>query len=138
MRNQWLKIRSSSFLHYRHAAYYFANSRTGETTWTNPLTSTSSSSVEDANKASISQVDLGGIDPELAYLDPQCARAMSSRGGQDPPTFAARFNAKTGRFESDPSHDPSRVSQYARARTQAGAYFDVDGWEKRSDRFWIG
>ncbi|PLW08250.1 hypothetical protein PCASD_22125 [Puccinia coronata f. sp. avenae] len=75
-----------------------------------------------------------GIDPELAHLDPQMARIMHAHSSQTEPRFAARFNAKTGRFEADPTRDPSRVSEYAKARSQAEAFFDVDSWEKTLEK----
>jgi hypothetical protein len=105
----------------RTNAYYFVNSRTGERTWRNPLVAT------EPHQPS---PDLGGIDPELAHLDPQIARLVHGHSSHTEPRFAARFNAKTGRFEGDPGRDPGRVSEFARARTQAEAFFDVTGWEK--------
>ncbi|KAG0145212.1 hypothetical protein CROQUDRAFT_659024, partial [Cronartium quercuum f. sp. fusiforme G11] len=122
----------------QQAAYYFVNSVSGETTWTNPFISTSSSELESLNpKEFKSMNELGGIDPELAYLEPQTVSSTRGGGGggggvggQYPPSFTARFNSRTGKFESDLNHDPNRVSQYARARTQANAYFDVEAWEK--------
>lgn len=114
-------------------AYYFANSRTGETTWTNPMIPSQSSS-EPVPRRSEPLTDLGGIDPELAHLDPHMARRIHGHTSLNEPRFTARFNARTGRFEGDPQHDPSRVSEFARARTQAEAYFDVTGWEKSLER----
>ncbi|PLW49602.1 hypothetical protein PCASD_02191 [Puccinia coronata f. sp. avenae] len=111
-------------------AYFFANSKTGETTWTNPLAPPEPSS----SRAPQPLPDLGGIDPELAHLDPQMARIMHAHSSQTEPRFAARFNAKTGRFEADPTRDPSRVSEYAKARSQAEAFFDVDSWEKTLEK----
>ena len=50
--------------------------------------------------------DYGGIDPELAYLDP----SLGARKGQTASgSYAARFNARTGRFEGDPRKNPDRV-----------------------------
>ncbi|POW07949.1 hypothetical protein PSTT_07878 [Puccinia striiformis] len=112
-------------------AYYFANLKTGETTWTNPLVSTEPAPIVAPQR---SPPDLGGIDPELAHLDPQMARIMNAHSSNTEPTFAARFNAKTGRFEGDPTRDPSRVSEFARARTQTEAFFDVAGWEKTLEK----
>lgn len=112
-------------------AYYFANSKTGETTWENPLIPSQPSTSRTAPKP---LPDLGGIDPELAYLDPQMAKVIHAHSSQTEPRFTARFNAKTGRFEADPTRDPSRVSEYARARSQAEAFFDVAGWEKTLEK----
>ncbi|KAH9461043.1 hypothetical protein Pst134EA_017352 [Puccinia striiformis f. sp. tritici] len=112
-------------------AYYFVNSKTGETTWTNPLVPTDPAPIVAPQR---SPPDLGGIDPELAHLDPQMARIMNAHSSNTEPTFAARFNAKTGRFEGDPTRDPSRVSEFARARTQTEAFFDVAGWEKTLEK----
>ncbi|OAV87688.1 hypothetical protein PTTG_29324 [Puccinia triticina 1-1 BBBD Race 1] len=111
-------------------AYYFVNAKTGETTWRNPLVGPEPLAGTSKPTADL----LGGIDPELAYLDPQMARLVSGHGAQTEPRIAARFNARTGRFEGDPTRDPSRVSEFARARTQAEAFFDVSGWEKTLEK----
>jgi len=62
------------------------------------------------------------------------AKVIHAHSSQTEPRFTARFNAKTGRFEADPTRDPSRVSEYARARSQAEAFFDVAGWEKTLEK----
>ncbi|KAA1068376.1 hypothetical protein PGT21_026867 [Puccinia graminis f. sp. tritici] len=113
-------------------AYYFVNSKTGETTWRNPLVPATEPAA--VGVAAQPAPDLGGIDPELAHLDPHFARLIHGHASQTEPRFAARFNAKTGRFEGDPTRDPSRVSEFARARTQAEAFFDVTGWEKTLEK----
>lgn len=93
---------------------------TNETTWQNPFEAPAADPAPEASSSN-------GIDPELAYLDPATKTGSSSAN----PSYTARFNARTGRFEGDPTFDPSRVSEYSRGRKQASAYFDVDGWEKR-------
>ncbi|WAR59858.1 hypothetical protein PtB15_11B499 [Puccinia triticina] len=127
----WLSVPSGvNRLARRTNAYYFVNAKTGETTWTNPLVGPEPLAGTSKPTADL----LGGIDPELAYLDPQMARLVSGHGAQTEPRIAARFNARTGRFEGDPTRDPSRVSEFARARTQAEAFFDVSGWEKTLEK----
>ena len=66
--------------------------------------------------------DLGGIDPDLAYLDPTLAHGPRAQiaGG-----FAARFNARTGKFEGDPNRNPDSVSEFTRQRKKEEFYFDV-------------
>lgn len=83
---------------------------------------------------------LGGIDPELAFLDPSLAytgiignKLASSTAV---PTFTAKFNARSGRFAASGSgggeaRDPNHVSEYERAKRMSEAYFDVDVWKKQ-------
>ncbi|CEQ43184.1 SPOSA6832_05080, partial [Sporobolomyces salmonicolor] len=90
-----------------------ADSETGQTTWKNPLESSSTptvpapatdSATAAASAASTSEAApapapadptaLPPIDPELAWLDPSAAARTSSTGAQ-----LARFNARTGRFQ---------------------------------------
>lgn len=73
------------------------------------------------------RADFGGIDPELAYLDPTLASRARGAGGAG--AYEARFNARTGRFEGDPSRNPDRVSDVQRAKRQNQFYFDYDGWQ---------
>jgi len=130
-----------------HNAWYFFNTRTGETTWTNPLqdlnaVASSSQPPSDPSLATtqdlsystttISMTPMGqaaleqGIDPELAYLDPSLAYGPLSQG---PETYSARFNAHTGKFTAPDGRDPSHVSEYARAQRMSTVFFDVQGWE---------
>ena len=60
------------------------------------------------------------IDPDLAWLDPSAARA----GAERPVTQTARFNARTGRFQADPSLNPDRISEFQRGQRQQEAYYD--------------
>lgn len=79
--------------------------------------------------------ELGGIDPDLAFLDPSLAYTSSSSKlpGGAVPTFTAKFNAHTGRFASGAAgaRDPNHVSEYERAKRMSEAYFDVDEWKKQ-------
>lgn len=89
--------------------------------------------------------ELGGIDPELAFLDPSLASSTSSSSRTGPvPTFTAKFNAHTGRFAAStipgigttaatPAglRDPNHVSEYERAKRMSEAYFDVDAWKQQ-------
>ena len=130
-----------------HNAWYFFNTSTGETTWTNPFqdpnaiastsqppsdpssatTQASPSSTTTATMTPMGQAALEqGIDPELAYLDPSLAHGPLSAG---PGSYSARFNAHTGRFTAPDGRDPSHVSEYARAQRMSAVFFDVQGWE---------
>ncbi|KAG8921889.1 hypothetical protein FRC02_012300 [Tulasnella sp. 418] len=141
--NGWQAIWSPS-----HNAYYFFNSRTNETTWTNPLvppptegssgeagpsTTTSSTSQQSAQTSSTIMTEdaLDGIDPALAYLDPNLYELSRGKGnlgaGQ---TFQARFNSRTGRFTAMNDRDPSHLSEYARAQRMSEVFFDVHKWEE--------
>lgn len=147
-----------------HGAYYFYNSVTQVTTWTNPLApstgaaelsaetpsstsaapstsaitsasasipSTSTSSSLPASRPLPTADQLGGIDPELAFLDPSLAYGGTKTGGGPVPTFAAKFNARSGRFAGGDARDPSHISEYERAKRMSEAYFDVDSWKKQ-------
>jgi hypothetical protein len=141
----------------RANAYYFWNSKTNETTWTNPVmgaapsaaaaaaASSSTSSPAAATTAAPSSTaatssrpsvlptadDLGGIDPDLAYLDPSLSTGASSGGGPSAPTFQARFNARTGRFEKSDARTPEHVGEFARYKRQNEFFFDVGSWERQ-------
>lgn len=127
-----------------HNTYYFYNSVTQETTWTNPLqppvstsanavagsstspeasTSGSSSSVYELQAAAAAQ----GIDPSLAHLDPSLAAGPSSNPAF---SYTAKFNARTGAFTKADGRDPTHLSEYERAKRMSEFYFDVNAWEK--------
>ncbi|KAG8943292.1 hypothetical protein FRC04_002972 [Tulasnella sp. 424] len=135
-----------------HNAYYFYNTRTKETTWTNPLQppnegqsaakdppdssskdaapadSAPSSSHAAQSSGLIPDEVLNGIDPALAYLDPTLYAARA--GGAPQNTFTAKFNARTGRFTAmSDSRDPSYLSEAERAKRMSSVFFDVDKWE---------
>ncbi|ORY73820.1 hypothetical protein BCR35DRAFT_306924 [Leucosporidium creatinivorum] len=112
-------------------AYYFYNSITNETTWTNPLEGGSDANAEASTSAAPaasqdSGPDFGGIDPELAFLDPTLSRQMTSGGGTQ--SFQARFNSRTGRFQGDPSMNPDRISDYSRGTRQQEVFYDTAAW----------
>lgn len=103
-----------------------------EVTWENPLVgaaepSTSASLPPEPSTSSSADV-YGGIDPDLAYLDPSLSRSTTSISAT--PAFQARFNARTGRFQGDPTMNPDRISEFKRGERQQGAYYDVDGWNE--------
>jgi hypothetical protein len=122
----------------QYNAYYFYNTKTQVTTWINPLepeasTSAAVQTTQDPPSAmattSQPQTNAGleGIDPDLAYLDPTLAY-----GGPSNPagTYAAKFNARTGRFTAMDSRDPSHLSEYERAKRMSSVFFDVGAWEQ--------
>lgn len=82
---------------------------------------------ERADSSGPSAADFGGIDPDLAYLDPSLASRARGAGGAG--AHVARFNARTGKFEADPTKNPDRVSDVQRAKRQNQFYFDYDGWQ---------
>ena len=127
-----------------HNAYYFYNTRTQETTWTNPLqhaspspapegeagpststtgASSSTSSIYAIQAAAAAQ----GIDPALAFLDPSLAAPGTPAAGFN---YTAKFNARTGAFTRPDGRDPSHLSEYERAKRMSLAYFDVAAWEQ--------
>ncbi|KAH8101697.1 hypothetical protein BXZ70DRAFT_1006954 [Cristinia sonorae] len=130
-----------------HNAYYFYNSETQETTWTNPLqaassmpeASTSAASAETetpgasssaaAEKLSLSQqlqaaAIAQGIDPSLAHLDPSLVQTPVVEG------YTAKFNARTGTFARPDGRDPTHLSEYERAKRMSEFYFDVNQWQE--------
>ncbi|KAM0790205.1 hypothetical protein ACM66B_005520 [Microbotryomycetes sp. NB124-2] len=118
-----------------HSAYYFYNSFTSETTWTNPLeaggsqpdaTASGDGTSDDQPTApGASQDQYGGIDPDLAFLDPNLKRRADQGVGA---TVQGRFNARTGRFQADATANPDRVSEYNRGMRQQQAFYNVDSW----------
>lgn len=130
--NAWQAIFSP-----QHNAYYFYNSETNETTWTNPLQPPDSTTPTPAPSADVASASAStskspepsqpeastsshnalqqaaiaaGIDPSLAYLDPSLA--MSASTGAPPNTFTAKFNARTGAFTAADSRDPGHLSEF--------------------------
>ena len=134
----------------QYNTYYFYNTETQETTWTNPLqsaepaASTSTSQEPDAqNPAALSSMDpryvalqqaaiAQGIDPALAYLDPSLGAPMPSASvGPDGMAFSAKFNARTGQFTRPDGRDPTHLSEYDRMKRMSQFYFDVGAWEEQ-------
>ncbi|CAE6448623.1 unnamed protein product [Rhizoctonia solani] len=133
--NEWQAVWSPG-----HNAYYFFNSRTSETTWVNPLDPSASTPAvqptqEPEPEPTTSEAPppdfshLGGIDPELAYLDPTLA--VPSAGAKGPvPTFSARFGARDGRFTAMDGRRPEHLSEAARAQRMSAVYYDTEAWER--------
>jgi hypothetical protein len=86
------------------------------------------SAASSSSKPDPSAADYGGIDPELAYLDPTLSTGRKGQSASG--SYAARFNARTGRFEGDPTKNPDRVGDVERAKRQNQFYFDYDSWQK--------
>ncbi|KDE05296.1 hypothetical protein MVLG_04328 [Microbotryum lychnidis-dioicae p1A1 Lamole] len=124
-------------------AYYFHHTLTGVTQWTNPFeasvdstpttqptagpsTTTATTTADAQDEDPNSHINHRGIDPDLAFLDPNLAR-QQTRGGAVP-VFQARFNSKTGRFQGDPSMVPDRISDYSRSSRQQQAFYDTNAW----------
>lgn len=81
-----------------------------------------------------SQVPNGGagIDPALAHLLPSY-NPLNPSSSSTSYANQARFNSKTGRFESDPSRVPEHLSDYARMKRQNEAFFDQTAWERERE-----
>ncbi|KAF8961365.1 hypothetical protein BDZ97DRAFT_1828939 [Flammula alnicola] len=73
-----------------------------------------------------------GIDPLLAHLDPTLLQSTipGSSGPSELPTFAAKFNARTGQFAPASSRTPGHLSEFERAKRMSEFYFDVNKWEE--------
>lgn len=140
----------------QHNAYYFYNTSTGETTWVNPLQSSSSDPASSSTEAQDTGADTGadaadstvnpnpydpnslearaiaaGIDPSLAYLDPSLAGPSSAAHTGN---FTARFNARTGAFTAADGRAPSHMSEYERMKRMNAFYFDVGAWENEVEQ----
>lgn len=74
-----------------------------------------------------------GIDPALAHLLPSYNPLNPSSSSSTSYSNQARFNAKTGKFESDPSRVPEHLSDYARMKRQNEAFFDQTAWERERE-----
>jgi len=125
-----------------HNAYYFCNTATQETTWTNPLQAPIAEATPpvpagdapadvDASAGHPSIYDLQaaaeaqGIDPALAYLDPSLVAGPSTDSG-----YTAKFNARTGAFARPDGREPSHLSEFERMKRMSEFYFDVNAWEQ--------
>ncbi|KAG6828137.1 hypothetical protein H0H92_009091 [Tricholoma furcatifolium] len=136
----------------QYNAYYFFNSETQETTWENPLvpSAASSSSQTPAPEESSSSTPsasanqraaleaaaiAAGIDPSLAHLDPTLLTSIPGSSASSstglPPSFTAKFNARTGQFARPDARDPTHLSEQARAMRMSEFYFDVNAWENQ-------
>lgn len=112
-------------------AYYFYNSKTGVTTWENPLEKEPEASTATDEKTA---EDYGGIDPDLAYLDPNLKYGIRPNGPGATGGFTALFNAKTGRFDADPSKSAALSNDVGRERWHKGLLFDVDTYEQQREQ----
>jgi len=136
----------------QYNAYYFYNSQTGETTWTNPLqpselitpnapssdpntlydftppdseSSSSTFQYTALQAAALAQ----GIDPSLAHLDPSLLTTTAPASCGPIPSFQAKFNARTGAFTRPDARTPGHLSEYERMKRMSEFYFDVKAWE---------
>ncbi|UZJ57363.1 hypothetical protein CBS101457_006683 [Exobasidium rhododendri] len=131
-------------------AWYFWNSETQETTWTNPLervvdSGESSQSAQATNaskdvKLTDEEVATAhGIDTDLAYLDPTlyASEVRQARTGSSTYSASGVFDSRTGKFvplSARATHDPSRLSHANQADRQMGAFFDVQQYEEERKR----
>lgn len=109
-------------------AYYFWNSKSNETTWENPFSAAAAPTTTAQPPLPTEDDRFDGIDPDLAYLDPKYSTATSSASASYAPTFQARFNSRTGRFQGDPTINPDRVSEFKRGERQQEAFYDTNSW----------
>ncbi|KDN52237.1 hypothetical protein K437DRAFT_25015 [Tilletiaria anomala UBC 951] len=141
-------------------AYYFWNSATNETTWINPLTSSSSAqptadgqqlhepgAQADASASSNAAPSQGeifeqltGIDSDLAFLDPSLSSSLSagavSAGGSY--RTVGHFDARKGKFVPQAQatlgaggqYDPTRMTHASQANRQMEAFFDTKAWQE--------
>lgn len=130
----------------QYNTYYFYNTETQQTTWDNPLqpnTPTDSTQTQDTESTPTSHTALqaaaiaAGIDPSLAHLDPTLLPTSSTNTSSTststsslPPSFTAKFNARTGQFTRPDGRDPTHLSEHARMTRMSEFYFDVKAWEE--------
>ena len=130
----------------QYGAYYFFNSKTQETTWSNPLqpnaeagpstaapppqANTETPTAPAAAKpAAPTPAEVEGIDPSLAHLlGPSAAAGVPAAY-----SYTAKFNARTGAFAKVDARDPTHLSEFERAKRMSEVYFDVGGWQAEVD-----
>jgi hypothetical protein len=78
------------------------------------------------------QQPAAGIHPGLAHLVPPSYNPLNPSGSAAY-TAQARFNSRTGRYESDPNRAPEHLSDFARMRRQNEAFFDQAEWERQHE-----
>lgn len=123
-----------------YGSYYFFNSLTGETTWSNPrvpgATVVPNAAVVAASNESASPEPSASLDPDqLQYnpaihgdYDPTAAYAQTPDAGDAALyTTTAAFNRFTGKFTPATSHQvPENYNDENKSKRQMEFYFDVD------------
>ncbi|RKP05946.1 hypothetical protein THASP1DRAFT_10916, partial [Thamnocephalis sphaerospora] len=118
-----------------HNAYYYWNADTNETTWVCPWWS-ATDEPQQASTASVTTratYEEDEVDEDAAIYAEFMA-SSGKRGGNGGAASVgdyvtqARFNARTGRFQADPSLTPERHSQSARMTRQCEVFFDYDAY----------
>ena len=94
--------------------YYYYNQTTGVTTWDNPFSNIQKEEDKSSNKRQFYQEEDDAIDPDLAHLLPSSSK--------DPHGYVqAKFNTRTGQFNSKSWQTPEHVSAINKSRRQQGA-----------------
>lgn len=95
--------------------YYYYNQTTGVTTWDNPFSNIQKEEDKSSNKRQFYQEEDDAIDPDLAHLLPSSSK--------DPHGYVqAKFNTRTGQFNSKSWQTPEHVSAINKSRRQQGAF----------------
>lgn len=97
--------------------YYYYNQSTGATTWQNPFSNINPEINPEENasiKRQFYQEEDDAIDPELAYLMPSSSKDPAG-------SVQAKFNTRTGQFNSKSWQTPEHVSAINKSRRQQGA-----------------
>lgn len=93
--------------------YYYYNQTTGVTSWDNPFSNIQKEEDKSSNKRQFYQEEDDAIDPDLAHLLPSSSK--------DPHGFVqAKFNSRTGQFNSKSWQTPEHVSAINKSRRQQG------------------
>lgn len=110
--------------------YYFYNSYTGETTWTNPRVPEATDVTPIPYEAKSVQLQVaGGYNPAIhGDYDPTAPYAQAAQAVQEEEyTSVARFNRFTGKFTpADSKLVPENYNDENKARRQLNFYFDAD------------
>ncbi|TIA82428.1 hypothetical protein E3P89_01092 [Wallemia ichthyophaga] len=105
--------------------YYYYNQSTGATTWQNPFSNINPQHDSiNTNKREFYHEEDDAIDPELAHLMPSSSTDPAG-------SVQAKFNARTGQFNSKSWQTPEHVSAINKSRRQQAAFFDLDAFERQ-------
>ena len=138
----------------QYNAYYFFNSKTQQTTWENPLqsstpsdpsssTTTTTTTTTPVDPSSSTSPASAPITPAPAVASLYALQEAAAAQGIDPSlayldpslagpsgsapggSFVAKFNARTGAFARADARAPAHLSEYERAKRMSEVYFDV-------------
>ncbi len=109
-------------------AYYFYNSKTGETTWDNPRANDRHATAPAETRAG-ERLETTEEDKERE----EYAQSFPQQQDETDYAFAARFNRRTGRFVGDPNRTVDNNTVDARTERKMRRIIDPDAAENQHD-----